>query len=111
MFNWIKKLLGKDDNKVALSSNIEVVTEDEKLHSLEVEIKQKLYEKLGIECKTVFVAKNYNLISLNAHNPNNPSTFLNLGKKQINSFYSKIDEKVKVISEFFLGPINIEGRE
>jgi hypothetical protein len=64
MFNWIKKLLGKDDNKVALSSNIEVVTEDEKLHSLEVEIKQKLYEKLGIECKTVFVAKNYNLISL-----------------------------------------------
>lgn len=32
-------------------------------------------------------------------------------EKQINSFYSKIDEKVKVISEFFLGPINIEGRE
>lgn len=31
--------------------------------------------------------------------------------KQISSFYLKIEEKVKVISEFFLGPLNIEGRE
>lgn len=65
MFNWIKKLFKKDvTEKPHLCSEIDKVTEGEKLHSIEVELKQRFKEKYQLDVSTIYVDKNKNLITL-----------------------------------------------